>query len=59
MSPKSPEWTGLQGSIKHKGEGTMASTYVRRFNLKAPLSDKQVSDFWKHLLGEFVPQSRR
>ena len=33
----------------------MASTYVRRFNLKGSLSDKQVNDFWKHLLGEFIP----
>ena len=33
----------------------MASTYVRRFNLKDSLSDKQVSDSWKHLLGEFIP----
>ena len=33
----------------------MASTYVRRFNLKGSLSDKQVSDYWKHLLGVFVP----
>jgi hypothetical protein len=33
----------------------MASTYVRRFNLKNSLSDKQVGDFWKFLLGEFVP----
>jgi len=33
----------------------MASTYVRRFNLKGSLSDKQVSDFWKFLLGEFAP----
>jgi len=33
----------------------MASTYVRRFNLKASLTDKQVSEFWKFLLSEFVP----
>ncbi len=33
----------------------MASTYVRRFNLKDALSDKQVGDYWKRLLGEFVP----
>ena len=33
----------------------MASTYVRRFNLKDSLSDKQVGEFWKFLLGEFVP----
>ena len=33
----------------------MSSTYVRRFNLKSSLSDKQVGDFWKLLLGEFVP----
>ena len=33
----------------------MASTYVRRFNPKDSLTDKQVGDFWKFLLGEFVP----
>ena len=33
----------------------MASTYVRRFNLKGSLSDQQVGDFWRFLLGEFVP----
>jgi hypothetical protein len=33
----------------------MASTYVRRFNLKDSLSDQQVGTFWKFLLGEFVP----
>jgi hypothetical protein len=33
----------------------MASTYVRRFNLKSSLNDKQVSEFWQVLLGEFVP----
>jgi hypothetical protein len=33
----------------------MASTYVRRFNLKDSLNDKQVGDFWKSLLEEFMP----
>ena len=33
----------------------MASTYVRRFNLKDQLSDKQVGEFWKFLLGDFLP----
>ena len=33
----------------------MSSTYVRRFNLKSSLSDKQVNDFWKLLMGELVP----
>jgi hypothetical protein len=33
----------------------MATTYVRRFNLKSSLSDKEVSDFWRNLLSEFVP----
>ena len=33
----------------------MASTYVRRFNLKDSLSDTQVNDFWKFLLTEFIP----
>jgi hypothetical protein len=55
LPPGHSEWAAYQGSIQHKGEGTMASTYVRRFNLKGSLSDKQVSDFSKHLLGEFIP----
>ena len=33
----------------------MASTYVRRFNLKSSLNDKQVGEFWQFLLNEFVP----
>jgi hypothetical protein len=33
----------------------MATTYVRRFNLKDSLSDKQVGEYWKALMGEFVP----
>ena len=33
----------------------MSSTYVRRFNLKSSLTDQQVNDFWKLLMGEFVP----
>ena len=33
----------------------MASTYVRRFNLKDSLNDKQVEGFWNFLLSEFVP----
>ena len=33
----------------------MASTYVRRFNLKNTLSDKEVNDYWRTLLTEFVP----
>jgi len=33
----------------------MASTYVRRFNLKDSLSDKQAGDFWKFLIGQFMP----
>ena len=33
----------------------MASTYVRRFNLKGSLSDQQVGEFWQFLLNEFVP----
>jgi hypothetical protein len=37
-----------------RGEA-MASTYVRRFNLKGSLSDQQVGDFWRFLLSEFVP----
>ena len=37
----------------------MASTYVRRFNLKASLSDKQVNEYWKFLLGKFVPAIRK
>jgi len=37
----------------------MASTYVRRFNLKSSLTDKQVSEYWKYLLGEFVPAAQK
>ena len=33
----------------------MASTYVRRFNLKDSLTDLQVREFWRFLLIEFVP----
>ena len=33
----------------------MASTYVRRFNLKESLSNQQVATFWTFLLGDFVP----
>jgi len=33
----------------------MASTYVRRFNLKSSLNDKQIGEFWQFLLGELVP----
>ncbi len=37
----------------------MSSTYVRRFNLKSSLSDKNVGEFWKFLLGEFVPAIKK
>jgi hypothetical protein len=40
---------------KQQRRETVASTYVRRFNLKDSLSDTQVRDFWRFLLGEFVP----
>ena len=33
----------------------MASTYVRRFNLKDFLNDEQVGKFWHFLLSEFMP----
>lgn len=33
----------------------MASTYVRRFNLKSLLSDAEVAGFWRFLLSDFVP----
>ena len=33
----------------------MATRYIRWFNLKDSLNDKQVGEFWKSLLGEFVP----
>ena len=33
----------------------MASTYVRRFNLKDSMSDKQVGEFWQFLVNKFVP----
>jgi hypothetical protein len=41
--------------IRQAVRGTMATTYVRRFNLKDSLSDKQVGEYWKSLMGEFVP----
>lgn len=37
----------------------MASTYVRRFNLKASLSDQEVASFWRFLLSEFLPAIRK
>jgi hypothetical protein len=33
----------------------MATTYVRRFNLKDSLSDADVVTYWKFLMEEFVP----
>jgi hypothetical protein len=33
----------------------MASRYVRRFDLKASLTDQEVVSFWKFLLAEFLP----
>lgn len=33
----------------------MASTYVRRFNLKPTLSDAEVTAFWTFLLQDFLP----
>jgi hypothetical protein len=38
-----------------KGRATMASTYVRRFNLKDSLNTKHVGEFWHFLLDEFIP----
>ena len=32
----------------------MASRYVRRFDLKASLTDQEVASFWKFLLTEFL-----
>ena len=33
----------------------MASTYVRRFNLKDALSDAEVIEYWRFLTEEFLP----
>jgi hypothetical protein len=33
----------------------MASTYVRRFNLKDSLSDAEVIEYWRFLTEEFLP----
>ena len=33
----------------------MPTTYVRRFNLKAALSDAEVIGYWKALMEEFAP----
>lgn len=36
----------------------MATTYVRRFDLKSSLSDSEVTAFWKEILTEFLPACR-
>ena len=33
----------------------MATTYVRRFNLKDSLSDAEVIEYWRFLTDEFLP----
>ena len=33
----------------------MASRYVRHFDLKTSLTDREVASYWRFLLGEFVP----
>ena len=33
----------------------MATTYVRRFNLKDSMSDAEVAAYWEMLIGELVP----
>ena len=33
----------------------MATTYVRRFNLKASLSDDEVVAYWKMMMDELAP----
>src|ERR1039458_4088408 len=45
----------VYAEASNKGDRTMATTYVRRFNLKDSLTDKQVGDFWKSGLGEWIP----
>ncbi len=37
----------------------MATTYVRRFNLKDSLSDAEVGQFWRFVMDEFVPAGLR
>ncbi len=37
----------------------MATTYVRRFNLKDSLSDAEVIDYWRFLTEEFLPLIQR
>jgi hypothetical protein len=49
------QWQREYVVSNNNGEVRMASTYVRRFNLKSSLSDQQVGEFWQFLLGEFVP----
>jgi hypothetical protein len=49
------QWQREYVVSNNNGEVRMASTYVRRFNLKSSLSDQQVGEFWQVLLGEFVP----
>jgi hypothetical protein len=50
---------GLSGNKRSQGNETMASRYVRRFDLKDSLSDQQVSAFWSFLLNELVPAIRK
>jgi hypothetical protein len=49
------QWQREYVVSNNNGEVRMASTYVRRFNLKSSLSDQQVGEFWQVLLGEFLP----
>ena len=37
----------------------MATTYVRRFNLKDSLSDAEVVAYWKMLMDELAPAVRK
>ncbi len=48
---------GLFASAFDKLEGSeaMATVYVRTFNLKDSLSDREVIDYWQFLLSEAVP----
>ena len=37
----------------------MATTYVRRFDLEASLTDSEVAAFWKYMMEEFLPACRK
>ena len=50
----------LPGSVTNQLENSkMATTYVRRFNLKDSLTDAEVVAYWKMLMDELAPAVRK